>query len=92
MGRTFQIAATFNNNAAGTLSGELQNLSGTTTNAGQLNGGVAVSGGTVRNSLDAAQPPAPGEDAVEVRARSSFGDITIRRARSPAFEMATASG
>jgi DUF4097 and DUF4098 domain-containing protein YvlB len=35
--------------------------------------------GTVRNDLDAAERPGPGEDAVEVRARTSFGDITIRR-------------
>jgi DUF4097 and DUF4098 domain-containing protein YvlB len=36
--------------------------------------------GNVRNNLDAAGRPEPGEDAVEVRARSSFGDITLRRA------------
>jgi len=36
--------------------------------------------GNVHNGLDAAERPGPGEDAVEVRARSSFGDITIRRA------------
>ena len=35
--------------------------------------------GTVRNGLDSADAPAPGEDAVEVRARTGFGDITIRR-------------
>jgi DUF4097 and DUF4098 domain-containing protein YvlB len=35
--------------------------------------------GNVRNGLDAAEPPRPGEEAVEVRARTSFGDITIRR-------------
>jgi Toastrack DUF4097 len=35
--------------------------------------------GTVRNDLDAAERPGPGEDAVEVRARTSFGDITIHR-------------
>jgi Toastrack DUF4097 len=35
--------------------------------------------GTVRNDLDAAGRPGPGEDAVEVRARTSFGDITIHR-------------
>ncbi len=38
--------------------------------------------GHVHNSLDAAERPGPGEDAVEVRARSSFGDITVHR--SPA--------
>ncbi len=34
--------------------------------------------GNVQNDLDAARPH-PGEDAVEVRARSSFGDITVQR-------------
>jgi hypothetical protein len=36
--------------------------------------------GHVHNLLDASEPPGPSEDTVEVRARSSFGDITIRRA------------
>ncbi len=40
-------AATFNNNAAGTVSGLLTNTAGTTTNVGQLNGGATVSGGTL---------------------------------------------
>ncbi|MEA2299103.1 MAG: hypothetical protein QOF77_2039 [Solirubrobacteraceae bacterium] len=40
--------------------------------------------GSVENRLDAAERPQPGEDAVEVRARSSFGDITIRRVRPAA--------
>jgi DUF4097 and DUF4098 domain-containing protein YvlB len=35
--------------------------------------------GNVRNDLDSAERPGPGEDAVEVRARTSFGDITINR-------------
>jgi DUF4097 and DUF4098 domain-containing protein YvlB len=35
--------------------------------------------GIVRNDLDATGQPGPGEDAVEVRARTSFGDITIHR-------------
>jgi hypothetical protein len=35
--------------------------------------------GTVRNDLDAAEHPGPGEDTVEVRARTAFGDITITR-------------
>jgi hypothetical protein len=38
--------------------------------------------GTVHNDLDAAGAPAAGEDTVDVRARTSFGDITVRR--SPA--------
>ncbi len=36
--------------------------------------------GKVDNQLDVAGRPQPGEDTVEVRARSSFGDITIHRA------------
>jgi hypothetical protein len=35
--------------------------------------------GNVQNDLDAAERSEPDEDTVEVRARSSFGDITIRR-------------
>jgi DUF4097 and DUF4098 domain-containing protein YvlB len=35
--------------------------------------------GNVLNELEAAGPPQPGEETVEVRARSSFGDITVRR-------------
>ena len=36
--------------------------------------------GKVYNDLDSAGRPAPGEQTVEVRARTSFGDITIHRA------------
>jgi hypothetical protein len=35
--------------------------------------------GVVRNDLDATGQPGPGEDAVEVRARTSTGNITIHR-------------
>jgi DUF4097 and DUF4098 domain-containing protein YvlB len=35
--------------------------------------------GKVYNELEAAGRPQPGEESVEVRARSSFGDITVRR-------------
>jgi hypothetical protein len=35
--------------------------------------------GNVHRDLDAAERPDSGEDAVEVRARTSFGDITINR-------------
>lgn len=35
--------------------------------------------GNVHNGLDAAGPPESGQDTVEVRARSSYGDITVRR-------------
>jgi DUF4097 and DUF4098 domain-containing protein YvlB len=38
--------------------------------------------GSVRNDLNADEGPTSGEDAVEVRARTAFGDITIHR--SPA--------
>jgi len=36
--------------------------------------------GRVQNELDATERPEAGKDTVEVRAHSSFGDITIRRA------------
>jgi Putative adhesin len=36
--------------------------------------------GHVHNRLDAGEQPEPSETTVEVRARSSFGDITVRRA------------
>ena len=35
--------------------------------------------GQVRSDLDASERPAPGEPTVEVRARTSFGDITISK-------------
>ena len=35
--------------------------------------------GSVHNDLAPSEHPGPGEDAVEVRARTSFGDITINR-------------
>jgi Putative adhesin len=35
--------------------------------------------GTLSSELEAGGPPAPGEDSVEVRARSGAGDIAIRR-------------
>jgi len=35
--------------------------------------------GNVHNDLEAAERPGAGEDAVEVRARSSFGDVTVHR-------------
>ncbi|HYA00414.1 MAG TPA: DUF4097 family beta strand repeat-containing protein [Candidatus Binatia bacterium] len=35
--------------------------------------------GTVLNDLEGAGPPQPGEDTVEVRARTPHGDITVRR-------------
>jgi hypothetical protein len=44
--------------------------------------------GRVDNRLDAADRPAAGQPTVEVRARSAFGDITVRR--SPVAAAATA--
>ncbi|MGA7987450.1 MAG: DUF4097 family beta strand repeat-containing protein [Candidatus Dormiibacterota bacterium] len=41
---------------------------------------VNTSFGAVVNGLDAAEKPEPGAGTVEVRARTSFGDITIHRA------------
>ena len=35
--------------------------------------------GRVHNDLEAADSPATGEEAVEIRARTGYGDITIRR-------------
>jgi hypothetical protein len=35
--------------------------------------------GNVRNELHAASTPEPSEEAVEVRARTGYGDITIHR-------------
>jgi len=35
--------------------------------------------GQVRNHLDSSERPGPSEETVEIRARSSFGDITISR-------------
>ncbi|HYA00411.1 MAG TPA: DUF4097 family beta strand repeat-containing protein [Candidatus Binatia bacterium] len=35
--------------------------------------------GKVLNELESAEPPEPGEDTVEVRARTPAGDITVRR-------------
>jgi DUF4097 and DUF4098 domain-containing protein YvlB len=40
--------------------------------------------GATSNQLDASGPPAAGEDSVEVRASTAFGDITIRRSRTEA--------
>jgi hypothetical protein len=35
--------------------------------------------GQLRNMLDTAEPAGPDDDRVDVRARSGYGDITIRR-------------
>lgn len=40
--------------------------------------------GNVHNMLNAAERPEPGEDALEICARSGFGDITVRRADATA--------
>jgi DUF4097 and DUF4098 domain-containing protein YvlB len=39
--------------------------------------------GNVRNDLEAADRPGPGENAVEVRAQTSFGDIIVGRSLEP---------
>ena len=39
--------------------------------------------GNVHTDLDETEPPDAGEEGVQVRARSSFGDVTIRRAPTP---------
>jgi hypothetical protein len=44
---------------------------------------LKTSHGNVQSDLDASAPPAASEDAVEVSARTAFGDITIRRATKP---------
>jgi hypothetical protein len=36
--------------------------------------------GRVDNGLDAADRPAPGEEVVEIKARTAYGDVTVRRA------------
>jgi Toastrack DUF4097 len=41
---------------------------------------LKTSFGRVHSELESAHSPAPDEDAVEVRARTSYGDITVRRA------------
>jgi hypothetical protein len=40
--------------------------------------------GQLLNNLDAAEPPQPAADTVEVRARTGYGDITIGRCYPPA--------
>src|SRR5919106_573516 len=40
---------------------------------------ISTSFGTVRNELDDAERPETGEEAVEVRAQTSFGDVTVAR-------------
>lgn len=47
--------------------------------------------GHVNNGLDAARPQ-PGEDTVEVRAGTAFGDINVRRSRRPAATASSTNG
>jgi len=44
---------------------------------------LETSWGKMLNSLEASGPPRPGEPSVEVRARTSFGDIRVFRASGP---------
>jgi len=46
--------------------------------------------GHVYNHLEAAERPAAGQDSVEVRGRTSFGDITVRRVSATAGSAAQA--
>lgn len=48
--------------------------------------------GTVYNGLEATEPPASGSTAVEVRARTAFGDITVHRSKGGASGAGPASG
>jgi DUF4097 and DUF4098 domain-containing protein YvlB len=43
---------------------------------------VSSGRGQVRNTLDASEPPEKSEDTVEVRARTRWGNIDVRRARA----------
>ena len=45
---------------------------------------VRAAAGTVHNALDPADAPEPAAETVEVRARTSYGDVVIRRAAGPA--------
>ena len=36
--------------------------------------------GKVRSELDASEQPTSGEDVVELKARTAYGDVTVRRA------------
>ncbi len=42
--------------------------------------------GRVRSDLEVGGPPAPGEETVEIRASTSFGDVSVRRVQSPSDE------
>ncbi len=42
--------------------------------------------GNVRNGLESADGPGAGDDSVEIRARTGFGDITIRRSPAEGIE------
>jgi hypothetical protein len=42
---------------------------------------VSSEHGQVRSTLTGAQPPQPGEEAVEVRARTRWGNVDVRRSR-----------
>ncbi len=39
--------------------------------------------GHILNTLEATETPKPNDDTIEVRARSAFGDITVRRQHAP---------
>jgi hypothetical protein len=45
--------------------------------------------GRVQSELDAVQTPAPGEEKVEIRAHTGYGDITVRRVAPRAGPLST---
>jgi hypothetical protein len=50
---------------------------------------VSAKAGKVHNALDAGDPPEPSAETVEVRARTSVGEIAIRRPRGAVHEQPT---
>jgi DUF4097 and DUF4098 domain-containing protein YvlB len=47
---------------------------------------VSTQFGRVHNSMDAAEGPGPADETVEVHARTSYGDIVIRRSAAPGLD------
>jgi putative adhesin len=52
---------------------------------------VSATAGTVHNMLDASDAPEPSTETVDVRARTSVGEIAIRRAETADHEQATST-
>jgi DUF4097 and DUF4098 domain-containing protein YvlB len=53
---------------------------------------LATGFGQLQNTLEEAGPPGPDDASIEVRVRSGYGDITIRRAHSPASVASATEG